>query len=50
MDISLGVETGKSVPVINNLAAIRGAFEASGVVFIPENGGGDGVRMRDRQT
>jgi len=43
-------ETGKSLPVANNLAAIRSAFEASGVVLIPENGGGDGVRMKDRQS
>jgi ribosome-binding protein aMBF1 (putative translation factor) len=31
-------------------AAIRRAFEAAGVEFIPENGGGAGVRMRDRET
>jgi len=42
-------ETGKSQPVANNLAAIRSAFEGAGVVFIPENGGGDGVRMKDPQ-
>jgi transcriptional regulator with XRE-family HTH domain len=28
------------------LAAIRSALEAAGVEFIPENGGGAGVRMR----
>jgi transcriptional regulator with XRE-family HTH domain len=28
------------------LAAIRGAFEAAGVEFITENGGGPGVRLR----
>jgi transcriptional regulator with XRE-family HTH domain len=28
------------------LAAIRSAFEAAGVEFIPENGGGPGVRLR----
>lgn len=38
-------ETGKTQPVGNNLSAIRAAFEAAGVAFIPENGGGDGVRM-----
>ncbi len=29
-----------------NLAAIRSALEAAGVEFIPENGGGAGVRLR----
>jgi hypothetical protein len=28
------------------LAAIRAALEAAGVEFIPENGGGPGVRLR----
>jgi transcriptional regulator with XRE-family HTH domain len=28
------------------LEAIRGALEAAGVEFIPENGGGAGVRLR----
>ena len=31
-----------------NLAAIRAALEAAGVEFIPENGGGPGVRLRKR--
>ena len=30
------------------LTVIRQALEAAGVEFIPENGGGAGVRMRDR--
>lgn len=30
------------------VAAIRTALEAAGVEFIPENGGGAGVRMRNR--
>lgn len=38
-------EAGRSVPVHNNLSAIRSALEAVGVVFIPENGGGAGVRL-----
>lgn len=29
--------------------AIRTALETAGVVFIPENGGGAGVRLKDRQ-
>lgn len=32
-----------------NMAAVMRALEAAGVEFIPENGGGAGVRMRDRR-
>ena len=28
------------------IAAIRAALESAGVVFLPENGGGPGVRLR----
>lgn len=38
-------EAGRSIPVQNNLHAIRMALEAAGVTFIPENGGGAGVRL-----
>ncbi len=31
-------------------AAIQRAFEGAGIEFIPENGGGAGVRLRDRET
>ncbi len=31
-----------------NADAIRRAFEAAGVEFIPENGGGAGVRLKAR--
>ncbi|RWB69756.1 MAG: XRE family transcriptional regulator [Mesorhizobium sp.] len=30
--------------------AIRAAFEAAGIEFIPENGGGPGVRLSHRQN
>lgn len=39
-------EAGRSIPVHNNLAAIVQALEGAGVQFIPENGGGAGVRLR----
>lgn len=39
------------VPMIPaNERAVRGALEAGGVVFIPRNGGGPGVRMQDVLT
>lgn len=41
-------EAGKSAPMANNLAAIQAALEGAGVVFIPENGGGAGLRLRAR--
>ena len=50
----VGVATIRRVEVIDgeisataaNQAAIRRALEAAGVVFIDENGGGAGVRLR----
>lgn len=39
-------ENGLRFPITNNLAAIRAALEAAGVQFIPENGGGAGVRLK----
>lgn len=39
-------ETGKRTPITNNLEAIKRALETSGIEFIPENGGGAGVRLR----
>lgn len=41
-------EKGRRVPSPNNLAAIRHAFEAAGVIFIAENGAGPGVRLQKR--
>jgi hypothetical protein len=37
-----------SLTVANDLA-VRRALEAAGVEFIDENGGGPGVRLRERQ-
>jgi transcriptional regulator with XRE-family HTH domain len=42
MEASNGPASGLS----NNVAAVRTALEAAGVEFIPENGGGPGVRLR----
>jgi len=39
-------EKGQRSPNLNNLEAIRRALENAGVEFIPENGGGAGVRLR----
>jgi len=41
------IENGKSAHSAT-LLAIRAAFEASGIEFIPENGGGPGVRLAKR--
>jgi hypothetical protein len=37
---------GQASGIANNVAAVRNVLEASGVEFIPENGGGAGVRLR----
>ena len=39
-------EKGRRTPIPANLTAIRSTLEAAGVEFIPENGGGPGVRLR----
>ena len=41
-------EAGLSQPRRATLDVIRRAFEAAGVEFIDENGGGPGVRLRKR--
>ncbi|GAA2844084.1 helix-turn-helix protein [Aminobacter aminovorans] len=38
-------ERGTRTPHRNNLAAIHRALELAGIEFIPENGGGAGVRF-----
>ena len=38
----------KQLSTLNNEAVIT-ALETAGVQFIPENGGGPGVRLRDRK-
>lgn len=43
-------ESGKRSPYGRTLDDIREALEAAGVVFIPENGGGAGVRMAKPST
>lgn len=40
------IEAGETAPRQSTLEAIRSALEAAGVQFIPENGGGAGVRLR----
>ena len=39
-------ESGKRQPYDPTLADVRAALESAGVVFIPENGGGAGVRLK----
>jgi hypothetical protein len=43
-------EKGRRVPTHNNLAGIKAALETAGVEFIPENGGGPGVRIKARSS
>jgi len=43
------LEAGTSEPRRATLQVIRNAFEAAGVEFIDENGGGPGVRLRERR-
>lgn len=40
---------GAVVAHATTLAALTGVLEAAGVEFIPENGGGPGVRLKKRQ-
>ena len=43
------VENGKTDPRASTLTAIQNTFEKAGIVFLPENGGGAGVRLRKRR-
>lgn len=46
MEASEGPATGMA----NNVRAVVGALEAAGLEFIPENGGGAGIRFRERKA
>ncbi|WP_018389185.1 DNA-binding transcriptional regulator [Ancylobacter sp. FA202] len=41
-------EAGRREPIKATMAAMRGALEAAGVIFVDENGEGPGVRLRKR--
>ena len=41
-------ERGKGEPMPQNLAAIRRALEERGIVLVPTNGDGPGVRLKER--
>jgi DNA-binding XRE family transcriptional regulator len=41
-------EAGKRTPYDRTLADIQKALEEAGIQFIPENGGGAGIRFKDR--
>lgn len=45
MEASEGAATGMA----NNVRAVIAALEAAGLEFIPENGGGAGIRFRERK-
>jgi transcriptional regulator with XRE-family HTH domain len=42
-------EAGRRTPYRQSLDAMRRALEDAGVDFIPQNGGGAGVRLREAQ-
>ncbi len=42
------IERGDADPKASTLDAIQRALESAGVEFIPENGGGPGVRLRKK--
>ena len=48
MTVKRAEESGKPAASSDAVAAIRAALESAGVIFIEENGGGPGVRLRGR--
>lgn len=50
MTIKRAEGSGRPYPSEAAIVAIREALENKGVEFIPENGGGAGVRLRERST
>ena len=40
-------ERGAHLPITNNLRSIIAAFQKAGIEFIPENGGGVGMRFKE---
>lgn len=42
------LELGETTPRAATIAALRAALEAAGVVFVAENGGGPGVRLKKK--
>lgn len=46
MTVKRAEGSGSPYPSAKAIDAIRAALEAAGVEFIPENGGGAGVRMK----
>lgn len=46
-NVIIDFKKGRSNPNRNNLAAIQHVLEEAGAEFIPENGGGEGVRRRN---
>jgi hypothetical protein len=49
-DAIVDFENGSRTLSPDNLAAIRAALEAAGVIFIDENGEGPGVRLRKKRA
>lgn len=41
-------ENGGNV-TIETIAKLKAAFDKAGILWVPENGGGEGVRFRDRR-